>query len=214
MARRRNIMSKIQHTLSDINSVVFAFIIMFAVTAAWGTAFAADSDLGDVLSELQQNGRVVVMRHTQTVPGVGDPNGFKLNDCATQRNLNQLGIDQAKRFGAALNRAGVRIGRVLVSEWCRADDTARLILKAAGVGDFPRIKFWQLNNVWDDRSRIKEQVAAVRAAISEWRGPGVLLMVSHGVTIRPVVGRSTSQGGFFVLQPSGTSFEIIAEGRL
>ena len=154
------------------------------------------------------------MRHTQTTPGVGDPSGFKLDDCATQRNLNDLGKRQARTFGRALRKAGITIGAVYVSQWCRADDTARFVLEAAGKSDLARTTFPALNNVWDDDSRVDQQVKDIRAAIAKWRGPGALLMVSHGVTIRPAIGRSTSQGGFFVVEPKADGFEVIAEGRL
>ena len=103
---------------------------------------------------------------------------------------------------------------MLVSEWCRADDTARYILQAAGLENVPRTRFWPLNNVWDDDSRVDEQVASARSEMAKWRGPGALLMVSHGVTIRPIIGRTTSQGGFFIVQPKAGTFEIVAEGRL
>ena len=174
----------------------------------------AAADLAKALAALKIDGRVILMRHTQTVPGAGDPSGFKLGDCSTQRNLNQRGISQARQFGAALKAANIRIGKVLVSQWCRADDTARFVLDAAGLAKKFREPFWPLNNVWDDDSKVKQQSAAVRAKINEWRGPGVLLMVSHGVTISPILGRTTSQGGFFVIEPSNGKVNIIAEARL
>ena len=190
-----------------------ALIILWC-TLCGTTLAAAAADLAPALEMLKRDGRVILMRHTQTVPGVGDPGSFKLGDCSTQRNLNQQGINQARKFGAALKSAGIRIGKVLVSEWCRADDTARHILEEAGFGDMRREPFWPLNNVWDDDSKVKQQSAAVRAKINEWRGPGVLLMVSHGVTISPILGRTTSQGGFFVIEPSNGKVNIIAEARL
>ena len=189
--------------------------LLLAGSAVWLNASPAHAGaLDDALAALKTDGRVILMRHTQTTPGVGDPDGFRLAECATQRNLNEEGITQARRFGRALKAAGIRIGRVLVSAWCRADDTARYVLEAAGQPDIPRTRFWPLNNVWDDDSRVDEQTAKTRTEIARWRGPGALLMVSHGVTIRPVIGQSTSQGGFFVLAPKGDTFKVIAEGRL
>jgi len=188
------------------------FLALATLFFALLPAAAAPASFDATIRALNEDGRVILMRHVQTVPGVGDPKGFRLEDCATQRNLNQEGFDQARRLGKSLREAGVRIGRVLVSQWCRADDTARLILKAAGQDSVAREPFPALNNVWDDDSRIDQQVADIRAAIAGWRGPGVLLMVSHGVTIRPVTGRSAPQGGFFVLQPEADGFVIVAEG--
>ena len=210
MARNYTVSSRVSVTARFVS-----ILIALSTIGVWSGALpAAGASLGEAIQALKTDGRIILLRHTQTVPGVGDPDGFRLEDCSTQRNLNELGIAQAKRFGAALKAAGIRIGRVLVSEWCRADDTARYVLQAAGVAAMPRTSFWPLNNVWDDDSRVDEQVAAARAEMAKWQGPGALLMVSHGVTIRPIIGRSTSQGGFFIVQPKGDTFEIVAEGRL
>lgn len=52
-------------------------------------------------SLLREGGCVVLMRHAQTVAGVGDPPGFRLGDCRTQRNLSDEGREQARRVGEA-----------------------------------------------------------------------------------------------------------------
>jgi hypothetical protein len=74
---------------------------------------------------LRGGGVVALMRHARA-PGVGDPPGFRLEDCATQRNLSAEGRDQARRIGEAFRAQGVAVARVLSSRWCRALDTARL----------------------------------------------------------------------------------------
>ena len=71
------------------------------------------------------DGAAVLMRHAEA-PGGGDPPGFRLDDCTTQRNLDEVGRDQARRIGQAFRERGIRVGRVLSSRWCRARDTARL----------------------------------------------------------------------------------------
>ena len=43
-------------------------------------------------------GNVLFIRHT-LAPGFGDPQNFNLNDCSTQRNLNEEGIEQAFSIG-------------------------------------------------------------------------------------------------------------------
>ena len=73
---------------------------------------------------LRAGGAVVVLRHAQTVPGIGDPPGFRLQDCSTQRNLSEEGRQQARRLGETLRRAGVKVDEVLSSRWCRCLDTA------------------------------------------------------------------------------------------
>ncbi|OGA76355.1 MAG: hypothetical protein A3G81_01495 [Betaproteobacteria bacterium RIFCSPLOWO2_12_FULL_65_14] len=50
---------------------------------------------------LRAGGQVVLVRHTLTTPGVGDPEGMRLEDCSTQRNLSDEGRAHARRIGTA-----------------------------------------------------------------------------------------------------------------
>src|SRR5687767_10967520 len=55
--------------------------LLVALAAGWASpAATADEAL---LRELRA-GAVLLMRHTQTVVGVGDPTGWRLEQCATQ----------------------------------------------------------------------------------------------------------------------------------
>lgn len=74
-------------------------------------------------------GTVVLFRHA-LAPGGGDPAGFKLNDCASQRNLSADGRAQAMRMGDAFQRRGVEVSAVWSSQWCRTRDTADLAFPA------------------------------------------------------------------------------------
>ena len=66
---------------------------------------------------LRAGGQVIVMRHAATDRSLGDPPGFRLDDCSTQRNLSDEGRAQARRVGAAFATRGIPIGRVLSSQW-------------------------------------------------------------------------------------------------
>ncbi|HMS81661.1 MAG TPA: histidine phosphatase family protein, partial [Burkholderiaceae bacterium] len=83
---------------------------------------------------LRDGGCVLLLRHALTEPGVGDPPGFRIEACGTQRNLSAQGRAQAARLGASLRDAGVAIGPVRSSRWCRCLDTARLAFRSEGVG--------------------------------------------------------------------------------
>ena len=72
----------------------------------------------------QEGNKIILIRHA-LAPGGGDPTGFKINDCTTQRNLNQIGIDQSKRIGILFRINQVPIDQVLSSQWCRCKDTAK-----------------------------------------------------------------------------------------
>ncbi len=86
-----------------------------AGTAADDAGFAA----------LREGGAVLALRHA-LARGVYDPPGFRLGDCATQRNLSDEGRAQARRIGEAFARRGLKPAAVRSSPWCRCIDTATL----------------------------------------------------------------------------------------
>jgi hypothetical protein len=80
-----------------------------------------------LLALVKAGGHALIMRHAQTVSGVGDPPGFRLDDCATQRNLSEAGRAQARAWSERLRAAGLASAPVLSSQWCRCLDTGRLL---------------------------------------------------------------------------------------
>ena len=105
--------------------VVAAQALVLAGSAACGWAQAQSASSG-FWPLLRQGGCVVLMRHAQTESGVGDPPGFTLGRCETQRNLSSAGRAQAARVGDAFRREDIAIASVRSSAWCRCTDTARL----------------------------------------------------------------------------------------
>src|SRR3954453_6615809 len=89
-------------------------------------ASAAD-DEAQLLALIKSGGQVVLMRHTTTPPGVGDPPGMTLDDCATQRNLTNEGRQEARAIGERLRAADVKFDRVASSPFCRCKETAQLV---------------------------------------------------------------------------------------
>ena len=72
----------------------------------------------------QEGNKILFIRHS-LAPGGGDPPGFKINDCKTQRNLNRTGINQSKKIGKLFKKNKVSVDQVLSSQWCRCKDTAK-----------------------------------------------------------------------------------------
>ena len=72
----------------------------------------------------QEGDKIILIRHS-LAPGGGDPAGFKVDDCRTQRNLNKTGINQSKKIGKLFKKNKVPIDQVLSSQWCRCKDTAK-----------------------------------------------------------------------------------------
>ncbi|MCK6409580.1 MAG: histidine phosphatase family protein, partial [Thauera sp.] len=87
------------------------------------TTFAATAEEA-LWKALREGGHVALMRHA-VAPGVGDPPGFRLDDCATQRNLSAAGRRQAQAIGERFRANGIATAAVFSSQWCRCLDTAR-----------------------------------------------------------------------------------------
>ncbi|HEX2555885.1 MAG TPA: histidine phosphatase family protein [Microvirga sp.] len=155
---------------------------------------------------LRAGGMVALLRHARA-PGTGDPAGFRLADCATQRNLSEEGREQARRIGEAFRARGIGVARVLSSRWCRALDTARLAFGTAEADP-------ALDSFFGDRATEAGQSTAVRALVARWAGePGVLALVTHQVNITALTGVFPAEGEALVLRPTGDGFELVGRVR-
>ena len=162
------------------------------------TAAAAD-DAAPLWAALRAGGSVALVRHGPTTGGAGDPPGFKLDDCATQRNLTDSGRAQARRLGERFRAEAVSVGKVLSSQWCRCRETAELM--ALGQLE-PAPTF---NNAFTLRDRVDELTAGARAIVAAWTGPGALVVVTHGANILPLTGVMPEEGGTVVVKSEPTS---------
>lgn len=191
-----------------------AALCLFAIALPPAPAQAAEPSqpgLQEALEALKPGGRVVLMRHAQTVPGTGDPDNFDVNDCETQRNLDERGITQSQVLGEAFAAAGIEIGAALSSAWCRCVDTVTFMLDAAGQPDAPFKVYEPLNSFWQSEEDPRD-TSAIRELIATWEGPGTLFLSTHWVNVNAIVDESLPQGGFLVLEPTGEGFERLARG--
>jgi broad specificity phosphatase PhoE len=155
---------------------------------------------------LAAGGHVLLVRHATTDPGVGDPPGYTLADCASQRVLSADGRRQARAFGERLTARGVSIGPVLTSRFCRCVDTATLA--------FGRADAWTpLDSVFDARDAEPARTRAVRDRIAAWRGPGTLVLVTHGANIAAYVGAYVAMGEGVVVDRQARVVGRIAPAR-
>jgi len=149
---------------------------------------------------LRQPGAVAIMRHA-VAPGTGDPAGFDLGDCGTQRNLDARGRDQARRIGEALRENGIEFDRVLSSQWCRCLETAELL----GLG--PVEEFPALNSFFAERSTRESQTREALEFLANLPDDARVMLVTHQVNIAALAGRAVSSGEVFVI-------DITPEGRV
>jgi broad specificity phosphatase PhoE len=177
-----------------------------ACLCAFAAPAAADSGL---LEKLRSGGLVLLIRHSATGPGLGDPPGYRLDDCATQRNLSEAGKDHARRLGDYLRRERVPIERVYTSPWCRCRDTATLA--------FGRAEDWDpLSSFFDVPHREPEFTESVKKRIASYgvRKPqGNVVMVTHNVNIAALTRFSVGVGEIVAVRPEGCcSLKVV--GRL
>ncbi|WP_083007725.1 histidine phosphatase family protein [Halomonas sp. GT] len=154
---------------------------------------------------LQEGGLVILMRHA-LAPGIGDPAGFELSQCDTQRNLSAQGRAQAEAIGRSFRERDVPIASVYSSRWCRALETAEL-MALSRVEPTP----W-LDSFFRQRSERGARTQTAREHIAAWHGPGNLLLVTHQVNITALTGGGVSSGEMIVVRPTGDSFQIV--GRM
>jgi phosphohistidine phosphatase SixA len=161
------------------------------------------------LKALAAGGHVAIVRHGLTTPGFGDPEGFRLDQCATQRNLVEEGRAEARALGRLLRERKVKIERMLSSEWCRCRETAQLM----DVGEAETLP--ALNNLYGRSERREGQLSEIRAVISTWKGSGTLILVSHGSTIGALTGIHPATAEGVVLAPApGTAEGFRMVGKI
>jgi phosphohistidine phosphatase SixA len=180
----------------------FHWTLLACVSSETGLSRAQDgSATPDFWALLRQGGNILLMRHAQTVPVICDPPNFRLNDCSTQRNLNEAGRNQARRVAAAFQREGIELEDVRSSAWCRCVETAELA--------FGRHTVWSPINSFFDQGRDKRQTRDTLRSLQQRQSRGNLVLVTHQVNISALAGDFTARGEILLTRPDGT-----ADGQL
>ena len=167
--------------------------LALAALALWLIAapMEAVADERDAWAALVSGSHVALVRHGSAPPGYGDPPGFKIDDCATQRNLDELGRAQARAVGEAFRQHGVQVDKIFSSPLCRCLETARLM----ALGPVESV----LAVASSDRS--PEGLPALKQMVANWRGPGTLVLVTHAFTVKSLVGIMPEQAETVVVRP-------------
>ena len=154
----------------------------------------------NLINQLKDGEKLIFIRHAYA-PGNGDPAGFNLNDCSTQRNLSEDGKKQAQRIGEFFNKNKIEIDKVLSSEWCRCKETAKIAFKNYSTNSF-------LNSFYSSKfSKNKDkQVKAFNNYIKDLGNKKNLILVTHYVFISEVLNYGSSSGEIVV---SDKNFNII-----
>jgi phosphohistidine phosphatase SixA len=161
--------------------------LIAAIALAFMALTAMASELAD---KLKLPNYALLMRHA-LAPGTGDPAGYSLNDCSTQRNLDGQGKQQAIRTGQWLQRQGIQHAMVLTSPWCRCKDTANLL----GYGQ-PEVEpaigsfFEASQEAADYTQRLQKRLGQ----LGPTKGDKALILVTHHVNILDYMGSHVGSG--------------------
>ena len=191
-------------TVLGLGLVALAGAASTPASSISGAAALAAAD--PVWAALSTAGAVVILRHS-FAPGGFDPPDARLDDCTTQRNLDEGGRAQARRIGEALRRQGIAVGRVRSSPRCRCLDTARLAF-----GQPPEA--WEaLQGALNDAGRRQRQLAEIRQELDAHRRGLPLVLVTHGSVVTDLTGLDVRMGELVVLVWDGAGRRVVA-GRL
>jgi phosphohistidine phosphatase SixA len=169
------------------------FLIALLVFFGVQTIALAQTELANAM---QDGHHVLLMRHADA-PGYGDPQGYQLNQCSTQRNLGERGRIQAQAIGEWLAKQSITKAQLYSSAWCRCLDTATLlnkgqVKKEAALGSF-----------FDDMSQAKKQTEDLAKLIQTERikyPNAPIIMVTHHVNIESYTGKVLNSGDMILVK--------------
>jgi len=172
-----------------------ALLVVLLAVLVQAPPAAAEPSEDAAWAAFARPGTVALMRHAYA-PGNGDPANFRLDDCATQRNLDDRGRAQARATGDAIRKRGIRVDQVISSPWCRCKETAALL----GFGPVAE-KPW-LQSLHAAPSQEVPRTQALKAFIGALPNDRKTFIVTHQFNIRALVGRPTQSGAMVVVEPT------------
>lgn len=150
----------------------------------------------ELLGLWRQSGGALLIRHAATEAGLGDPAGFTLGQCRTQRNLSEAGRQASQAFGAWLQAQNFKPDAVLSSQWCRCQDTARLA--------FGQYEDWTaLNSTFAGQGDPAAQQKALLARLRGLPQGRTEVWVTHQVIMTGLTGAYPSMGEGFLVDRQG-----------
>jgi protein-S-isoprenylcysteine O-methyltransferase Ste14 len=202
-------------------SRVWAVLVLFMTSAAVGAFQMGESTFSTARSEeraltaLAGGGHVMLLRHAATT---GNDHDVEVNDCSTQRNLNDAGREQARALGRLLRERGIRIGRTISSQYCRTRETAQLLgadaIETMSNLNERSIHVTLIEQVFGNSEKDERILLPIRTIIEGWKNQSNLLLVSHAPVIRNLTHDRLRMGEALVLQPnphSRSGFRVVGK---
>ena len=183
--------------------IMYKFLTIFLIFGLSNFVTRAHADnngIQEIINNIDAN--VIFMRHA-LAPGIGDPTNFKIGDCSTQRNLNQVGITQAVLIGKQLKENSIQFDKVYSSYWCRCYQTASLL-------DIGLVhKFSGLNSIFQNFVPRKETLKKLEKKLFELPSSSLVIFVTHQVNIQAITKKNVISGGMVAFNTSTKEAHII-----
>jgi phosphohistidine phosphatase SixA len=169
-----------------------------------GAQPAPNASRAQLLAVWRQSGGVLLIRHAATESGLGDPPGFVIGQCRTQRNLSEAGRQASRALGAWFQAQNFKPDAVRSSQWCRCQDTARLAFGA--YEDWPALNstFAGQGDSAAQQQALRERLQALPAGLTE-------VWVTHQVNMTGLTGAYPGMGEGFLVDRQG---RLLARGDL
>jgi phosphohistidine phosphatase SixA len=149
-----------------------------------------------LLSLWRREGGVLLMRHAATEQGVGDPPGFVMGQCHTQRNLSVEGRQACRDLGLWMRAQSFQPDAVRSSQWCRCQDTAQLV--------FGQYEDWPaLNSTFAGQGNAAAQLQALRERLQGMPHGQTEVWVTHQVIMTGLTGAYPGLGEGFGVDRQG-----------
>ena len=162
-----------------------------------------------LLTELQDGGHVIYIRHAQTERDFADQVTADVDDFSTQRVVSEFGVQQSLAIGEGFAVSEIPIGEVITSDYARAVETA-----AIAFGEYQKdsaLNFLPFEDYTD--AQIEEMRANVTPFLTATPEAGTnTVIVGHDDLFEAGTGiYPDPQGLAYVLTPDGAGgYEIIA----
>jgi phosphohistidine phosphatase SixA len=186
-----------------LSLLALAALLGFAVPSTTSVAQSSRAEFED----LKQGGYVVVIRHGRTNESPAfskDDSPLDLANCTGQLMLNDVGKNQARAIGDAFKKAGIPVGKVLASGYCRAVEMARLAFGRTETSDALLLEAFvpapgtPVPAAWPERvEMMKKMIATAPEA-----GTNTIL-VTHFPNVKAALGVQIGFGDAAIIKPDG-----------
>ena len=191
-------------------AIVFSLLALPLLGLPTWAASGDPLSSAEVTRLLKTGGVALLLRHGQTEPGVGDPPGFTLGDCKSQRNLSSDGRAQVRAMADRAKKDGIRFARVYTSQWCRCRDTAQLLTQS---NDPPR-EWPVLNSQFAGNPTTADANQQIVALLRTSPANESWLLVTHQVNISSITGISPTSGEGVLVRVTTSGLSVLGRVML